>query len=151
MGKYMEAFTATNSDIDLNPLIRTTLSTTRQWDDLNKDFVPNCDLASPIKNGECGAMDDKNFGKEVFTRSYDPDFIAGYSKRPYNWEMGVSVQQELVPRVAVNVGYYRRWFGNHYTVDNRATAASDYSPFYVPGAGRRASAWRGRIRRWTGL
>ena len=39
LGKYMEAFTATNSDLDLNRLIRTTLSTTRTWTDSNKDFV----------------------------------------------------------------------------------------------------------------
>ena len=35
--------------------------------------------------------------------------------------MGVSVQQELVPRVGVTVGYFRRWFGNFYTANNRLT------------------------------
>ena len=40
----MEAFVASNSDFDLNPLIRTTISTTRVWTDSNKDFVPNCNL-----------------------------------------------------------------------------------------------------------
>ena len=53
-------------------------------------------------------------------------------KRPYNWEMGVSVQQEVAPRVGVTVGYYRRWFGNFYTLDNTLTAASDYTQFSVP-------------------
>ena len=47
LGKYMEAFAATNNDLDLNPLIRTTISTTRVWTDTNKDFVPNCDLVEP--------------------------------------------------------------------------------------------------------
>ena len=46
LGKYMEAFVASNSDFDLNPLIRTTVSTTRVWTDTNKDFVANCDLAN---------------------------------------------------------------------------------------------------------
>ena len=63
LGKYMEAFSATNTDFDLNPLIRTTVSTTRTWTDTNKDFIPNCDLSNPEKNGECAAMDDKNLGK----------------------------------------------------------------------------------------
>ena len=76
LGKYMEAITATNSDLDLNPLIRIDhVSTTRTWTDTNKDFVPNCDLANPAKNGECGAMDNKNLGQEVFTRTFDPNFV----------------------------------------------------------------------------
>jgi hypothetical protein len=131
LGKYMEAFSATNTDMDLNPLIRTTASTTRTWTDSNKDFVPNCDLSNPEKNGECGAMDDKNLGKEVFNRTYDPNFVTGYGVRPYNWGLGVSVQQELLPRVSANVGYFRNWWGNWYTVDNRATTTADYTPFSI--------------------
>ena len=77
-------------------------------------------------------MDNQNFGKEIFTKSFDPDLIHGWGKRPYNWEMGVSVQQELVPRVGLTVGYFRRWFGNFYTADNRLTTTSDYTQFSVP-------------------
>jgi hypothetical protein len=131
LGKYMEAITATNSDLDMNPLIRTTTSTTRTWTDTNKDFVPNCDLNSPAKNGECGAMDNQSLGKEVFTRTFDPAFVTGWGTRPYNWGLGVSVQQEVMPRVSVNVGYFRNWWGNWYVVDNRATSLSDYTPFSV--------------------
>src|SRR4051812_35202175 len=53
LGKYMEAFSATNTDLDLNPLIRNTISTTRTWTDTNKDFIPTCDLANKNLNGEC--------------------------------------------------------------------------------------------------
>ncbi|PYR31226.1 MAG: hypothetical protein DMF92_06080, partial [Acidobacteria bacterium] len=67
-------------------------------------------------NGECGAMDNQNFGREVFTRVFDPNFINGWGKRPYNWELGVSVQQEVATRLGVTVGYFRRWFGNFYTL-----------------------------------
>src|SRR6185503_5153639 len=55
------------------------------------------------------------------TKSFDPDLIHGWGKRTYNWEMGVSVQQELLPRVGLTVGYFRRWFGNFYTANNRLT------------------------------
>jgi hypothetical protein len=127
----MEAFVASNSDFDLNPLIRTTVSTTRVWTDLNKDFVVNCDLANANKNLECGDMSNKTLGKEVFSRSYDPTLISGYGHRPYNWSMGVSVQQEVMPRVSVNVGYFRNWWGNQYAVDNLATDPSDYTPFSI--------------------
>jgi hypothetical protein len=131
LGKYMLAFTANNSDLDLNPLIRTTVSTSRQWTDSDGDHYWDCDLANVEKNGECGPTASENFGKEVFTRSYDPNFIFGWGTRQYNWQTGISVQQEVAPRVAVNVGYNRRWFGNHYTVDNRAVASSEYTPFTI--------------------
>ncbi|MGH2400790.1 MAG: hypothetical protein ACRDF6_13210, partial [bacterium] len=132
LGKYMMALTASNSDMDTNPLIRTNLSTTRTWNDVNRDFVPDCDLINPAANGECGRMDNQNFGKETFTRVFDPDFINGWGKRGYNWELGASVQQELLPRVGLSVGYFRRWFGNLHTLDNRATTRSDYTPFSIP-------------------
>jgi hypothetical protein len=140
VGKYLTALTASNSDLDLNPLIRTTLQTTRTWNDTlfpvgdprRGNFVPDCDLRATGITGECGAMDDQNFGKEIFTKSFDPDLIHGWGKRTYNWEMGVSLQQELVPRVGLTVGYFRRWFGNFYTANNRFTTTADYTPFEVP-------------------
>jgi len=140
IGKYLTALTASNSDLDLNPLIRTALQTTRTWDDSfyplgdprRGNYVPDCDLVNPAQNAECGRMDNQNFGKEVFTKSFDPDLIHGWGKRTYNWEMGVSVQQELLPRVGLTVGYFRRWFGNFYTANNRLTTTADYTPFSVP-------------------
>jgi hypothetical protein len=131
LGKYMEAIPATNSDLDLNPIIRTAISTTRVWEDSNNDFVPNCDLSNREKNGECGRMDNQNLGREVFDRTYDPDFIAGWGRRPYNWGLGISVQQEVMPRVSVTAGYFRNWWGNWYTVDNRANTTADWTPFSI--------------------
>jgi hypothetical protein len=140
VGKYLTALTASNSDLDLNPLIRATLQTTRTWDDLlypegdprRGNYVPDCDLLSTQANAECGRMDNQNFGKEIFTKSFDPDLIHGWGKRTYNWEMGVSLQQEVLPRVGVTVGYFRRWFGNFYTANNRLTTTADYTQFSVP-------------------
>ena len=142
IGKYMTALTASNSDLDLHPLIRTTLQTTRTWND---SFYPvgdprrgattcrtaTCELRT--RTLECGAMDNQNFGKETFTKIFDPELIHGWGKRTYNWEMGVSVQQELLPRVGLTVGYVRRWFGNFYTADNtHAPLPRDYTPFSIP-------------------
>jgi hypothetical protein len=138
IGKYMQALTASNSDMDLNPLIRLNLQTTRTWTDNGagggtaNDFVPQCNLLNPAANGECGPMDNQNFGKDFFTRTFDPNFINGFNKRPNEWELGASVQHELMPRIGVTAGYYRRWFGNFYTLDNTLTAASDYGQFSVP-------------------
>ena len=141
VGKYLTALTASNSDLDLQPLIRIALAarrgrgTTRLYpagDPRRGNYVPDCDLRQSGANGECGAMDNQNFGKEIFTKSFDPDLIHGWGKRTYNWEMGISVQQELLPRVGLTVGYFRRWFGNFYTANNRLTTTADYTPFSIP-------------------
>ena len=109
----------------------------------NGNFVPDCDLRATTANGECGAMDNQNFGRETFTKTFDPDLIHGWGKRTYNWEMGVSVQHELMPRLGVTVGYFRRSFGNFYTANNRNTTTADYTPFSIP-----IPAIRGCRRRW---
>ena len=155
VGKYLTALTASNSDLDLNPLIRTTPQTTRTWNDSfypvgdprRGNYVPDCDLRAAGANLECGAMDNQNFGKEIFTKSFDSDLIHGWGKRTYNWEMGVSLQQELVPRVGLSVGYFRRWFGNFYTANNRLTTTADYTPFEHPGSSRSTTARRWRRHR----
>jgi Carboxypeptidase regulatory-like domain len=131
LGKYLEAITASNNDLDMNPLIRTATTTTRVWNDLNGDFVPDCDLNSSAANGECARMDNQNLGKAVFNRTFDPGFVTGWGTRPYNWSMGLSVQQEVVPRVSLTVSYNRNWWGNWYVVDNRATSAADYTPYSI--------------------
>jgi carboxypeptidase family protein len=131
LGKYMEAYVAGNgNDLDLGPLARMTVTTTRSWIDGNKDYVPNCDLTNPAKNGECGP-NDRELGKNSFARTFDPAWSTGFGNRPFNWEMGISVQQEVAPRVSVTAGFFRRTFGNWYMTDNRATTPSDYTPFSV--------------------
>ena len=139
IGKYLVA--ADGSSITgglLNPLSRVSTSTNRTWTDVDGDFVPDCDLRNPqaqdlrTAGGDfCGINSNVNFARPVFSTTYDPHILSGWGKRSYDWNFGVQVQQELVPRVSVNVGYFRRIFGNLFVVDNRATLAADYDPFSV--------------------
>jgi hypothetical protein len=120
-----------------NPTVRLANTVTRSWNDTTypagdprrSNFVPDCNLLSPLANGECGAMSDQNFGNSTPTTNYDPALIAGWGVRPYQWEFSTSVQQEVSQRVSLNVGYFRRIFGNFLVTDNRSAAPSDYSPF----------------------
>ena len=45
--------------------------------------------------------------------------------------MGVTLQQEILPRVSVEVGYTRRWLQNFTVTDNLAVAATDFDQFSV--------------------
>src|SRR5206468_2064050 len=55
-----------------------------------------------------------------------------WGKRQYNWEFSTGVQQQLAPRVSLDVALFRRWYGNLVVTDNRAVAASDFTTFSLP-------------------
>lgn len=121
-----------------NPIARITRSVNRNWTDGNQNYIPDCDLLNPADQNtlasggdRCFAFNDAGFGQNFFTTTYDPDLLAGWGKRSYNWEFSAGVQHEIVPRVSVDVGYFRRWYGNFLVTDNRAVAASDYDYFSV--------------------
>ncbi|MEQ1575835.1 MAG: hypothetical protein ABL993_16470, partial [Vicinamibacterales bacterium] len=113
--------------------------TSRSWNDSfypegdprRGNFVPNCDLASPLGNEECGPMANQNFGKPLKTAAIDPAILRGWGSRPFNWEFGTSVQQQLTNQVSVDIGYFRRWYGNFTAKDNRATTIADYDKFTI--------------------
>ena len=113
------------------PYGRVVHSTTRTWRDANSNFVPDCDLTSTAANGECGALADTNFGKAGLSTTYDPNAVTGWGKRSFDWEFATSVQQQIFPRVSVEAGYFRRWYGNFAVTDNLAVAASDFDTFSI--------------------
>jgi hypothetical protein len=131
IGKYLEAITASNNDLDMNPITRMVVNSTRGWTDTDGDFVPDCDLMNRGQNGECAPLDNQNLGRPVFTRNFDPDYVGGWGNRAYNWSMGLAVQHEVLPRVSATVSFNRNWWGNWYVVDNRATSAEDYTPYSI--------------------
>jgi hypothetical protein len=114
-----------------NPVSNLAFRVTRSWADADRDYVPDCNLQIPQPNGECGALSDARFGQPIPSTSFDPATLAGWSVRPNNWEFSTSVQHEIVPRVGIDVGYFRRWYGNFTVTDNRLTAPSDFSPFSI--------------------
>jgi hypothetical protein len=115
----------------VNPAARTALFTTRSWNDLNRDFTPDCVLTNLEQNGECARVDNLNFGKPVPSTNYADSIMRGWGARQYQWEYSAAVQHELAPRVSASFGYFRRVFGNFLVTDNLAVSSSDYSPFSI--------------------
>ena len=115
-----------------NPVANLVLQTTRTWRDTDADFVADCDLMNPLANGECLAMADPNFGTFRGGTVYDPDTLGGWGVREFNWEFSASVQREVIPRVSVDVGYFRRWYGNLTTTDDRALTPADFDEYSIP-------------------
>jgi hypothetical protein len=119
-----------------NPLSSFAGSTNRSWNNFEGDYVPHCDLMNPAANGtlvngvyECGAWSNQSFGKAVRILNYDPQVLKGWNIREFTWDLDLTLQQQLAPRVSVSVGYVRRVWGNWTVTHNRATAATDYDPF----------------------
>ena len=105
---------------------------TRVWRDLNGDFTifnPN----GSVQSTELGPTTNVNFGRVIpSTTVTDPALLEGWFVRPNNWEYTASVQHELLPRVSVLVGAYRRSFGNQVTTDNQRIDNSSFDgPFCI--------------------
>jgi hypothetical protein len=147
-GKYIETVQWDGIYIDANPM-RAQIgggsppTVNRSWSDRNGDYVPQCDFLNPQANGECGTMSNVNFGQvQTPSNTYDPDIMGGWGIRPRHYQINVSVQQEVLPRVSVEAGYSQRWFPGLYrppgetdftttTTDNRAVTPADYDFFSI--------------------
>ena len=114
----------------VNPIL-TGNTTTRVWADFNGDGVPQGDALNPAPNGEFIAPGDPTFGRSIVTTKYDPAVSQGWGKRPYNWEYSASVQHQLLPRVSVDLGYYRRMFYNQTVTDNTDISPADFDQFCI--------------------
>jgi hypothetical protein len=123
------AFGENGLSSDPNPINRLANSANRIWTDADHDFSPDCNLLNFAANGECGDLDNPNFGTITPGTTYDPDLLTGWGKRQFNWEFSAGVQHEIMPRVSVDVFYFRRWYGNFQTMDDRAVGPADYDTF----------------------
>ena len=107
---------------------------TRSWTDSNTNLVPDCDLTNSAaqnltaSGGDvCGVMSNVRFGQNVLTNNFDPALLEGWGVRPSDWNVGVTLQQQLFTRASVEVAYSRRSFRGFTVNDNLLAAASDHT------------------------
>jgi hypothetical protein len=168
LGKYLQAAVNQTQYVINNPALdgrngrggpRYVTNTSRSWQDLNGNRVPDCAILNPAPQDNsaaggdvCGQWLNPNFGNAQASTVVNPDVLEGWGVRPYDWQFGASIQQEIVPRVSVEVGYNRtraliqqeivprvsvevgynrRWWGNFFVVDNRAIGPQDYDAYTV--------------------
>jgi hypothetical protein len=140
LGKYLQAATNDENYWANNPAGRIVTNVlVRGWVDGNRNFVVDCNLASPLQQttpggDTCSALggNDLNFGNaNPNLTTVNPAILEGWGVRPYDWQFGASVQQELWPRISIEASYNRRWFGNFFVTDNILTTAADYEQYSV--------------------
>jgi hypothetical protein len=148
-GKYLEAATSDVIYSSNNPAARIVTrigsgpaAAARSWDDANRNFIVDCNLLKPQAQDTRATGGDQclavggvglNFGNaNPNTTTINPEILGGWGVRPYDWQLGVSVQHELVRRVSVEGGYTRRWWGNFFVTDNLLTTAADYQTYSLP-------------------
>jgi Carboxypeptidase regulatory-like domain len=142
VGRYEDPASNLNNNYSIsNPIARIATTSIRTWNDnffgpgdpRSNNNIPDCNLQVQTVSGECLASNAQTFGTSaVTTAAIDSKLINGWGIRPNDWQIGVSVQQQLAPRVSVEVGYFRRWLGNFTATDNLAVTASDFTPFSMP-------------------
>jgi hypothetical protein len=148
VGKYVEAATSDAIYSSNNPAARIITrvgsgagSAARGWEDANRNFAVDCDLLNPAAQDTraaggdlCAALGgvNLNFGNaNPNTTTINPEILGGWGVRPYDWQFGGSVQHELLPRLSIEAGYNRRWWGNFFVTDNTRTTAADYDTYSI--------------------
>jgi hypothetical protein len=114
-----------------NPEVTVGTTDTRSWTDrapIGDNNGSPFDSAGHVQLNELTASSlTPSFGKNTPSSTLtDPAVLEGWGKRGYNTEWSLSVQHELMPRVSLNGGWFRRAYGNQtVTVDNRFNFANN--------------------------
>ncbi len=131
VNRYITPQGSTGFTKDLLSAASGAVTLTRTWSDANGDYVPQGDPTVAAANGELGPSPNAFWGQPVVTTRFDPEAAKGWGVRLFNWETSTSIQHQLLESTSINVGYYRRVFGNFSVADNLAVAPGDYDPYCV--------------------
>src|SRR5688572_25035946 len=132
LGKYLDAATNDGNYVVNNPANRIQETLTRNWSDTNNNKVVDCDILAPAAQtavDTCGALTGNSLrfaNAATGLTQVNPGILGGWGVRGYDWQFGVAVQQEVLPRVSVELSYNRRWWGNFTVTDNQAITPADY-------------------------
>ncbi len=133
-GKYLDAATNDSEYTSNSPAARIVRTASRNWNDTNGNKVIDCAIMNFAANGECAALTGNllNFGAVSGNiTQVNQDTLRGWGVRQSDWQWGLTLQQELLPRVSAEVAYNRRWFYGNKITDNRLRGPEDYESFTI--------------------
>jgi hypothetical protein len=139
IGHYLDAATNDSAYTRNNPAARIVRTVTnRSWNDRNGNKIVDCDISNSalqtVAGGDtCGALsgDALNFGRPSPTTTVNQDTLRGWGVRENDWQWGLTVQQEVLPRMSVEVGYARRWWKGFTVTDNVNRDPSQYDSWTI--------------------
>jgi hypothetical protein len=142
IGHYLDAATNDSEYTSNSPAARIVRTGTRNWDDRfypvgdsrRDNKVIDCDIMNFAANGECPAAtgDTLNFGQASGNiTQVNQETLRGWGVRQNDWQWGITLQQEVVPRVSAEVSYNRRWFNGLKVTDNTRRGPADYEQFTI--------------------
>jgi hypothetical protein len=137
-GKYLRA--ANNEDVYTikNPAVTYRFMTTVNWADVDGDRVVDCNLnvrttpTNPGQTDTCAGWNNPDFNSPFSPTTVDPATQSGWGVRQYDRQFNVSLQQEVFPRMSVEVGYARRSWDNIFFTNNRALTTTHYDVVNFP-------------------
>ena len=134
LGHYLDSATNDSEYTSNSPAARIVRQASRNWQDTDNDKVIDCDILNFAANGECPLLtgNDANFGGvSGNTTQVNPETLHGWGVRQHDWQWGITVQHEVIPRLSAEVSYNRRWFKGAKVTDNTLRGPNDYEPFTI--------------------
>ncbi len=142
LGHYLSAATNDSEYTSNSPAVRIVRTAARNWDDRtfpvgdprrdNKTI--DCNIMNFAANGECAPLtgDALNFGGVSGSLSQvNQATLRGSGVRQNDWQWGLTLQQQVIPRVSAEVSYNRRWFNGAKVTDNTLRGPEDYQQFTI--------------------
>ncbi len=134
LGHYLDAATNDSEYTSNSPAVRIVRTASRNWQDTNNNKVIDCDIMNPAANLECAAAtgDALNFGGvSGNVTQVNQATLRGWGVRQHDWQWGITVQQQVIPRVSAEISYNRRWFKGAKVTDDTLRGPADYEPFTI--------------------
>jgi carboxypeptidase family protein len=124
-GKYVQPAQNDGVYTGAAPTSGIVTTATRSWQDANNNKVVDCALSTPAASNltasggdNCGALSNGNFGTLNQTFTYSDQILHGL--RPWDYQFGVAIQQQVTPRISAEVQWNKRWFYGYYVSRNVA-------------------------------